>query len=131
MVELVYRYPGGGWDRIEFSVNPRVAFIARMLMTQDGMLCSIGDPQGSLQEQQKRMTPEDLRRAKRRYRKAWRTADKKKVLRWKQGPPHSTYTDFGRKEVPENIKIERMRKVNAFYKEKARALLKLDVAGQS
>ena len=78
-----------------------------MLMVEDGILCTIHKAPGQLQKLQEDMSPTDLHKCKRRYRKAWRTADKKKELR--SGPKLKL--------------LERSIRVNKYYINKAKQLI--------
>lgn len=113
--------PSGALFTMNYSfLDSRVEFLARMFMIEDGMLCTISRLPGWLEKSLVNMSPADARKAKRRFRKAWRMADKKRYLNVTDPKPE--YRQFGL-AVPEHIKFKRAKVVNTHYIEKARAIL--------
>ncbi len=106
---------------ISIMMNPRIQFFTRMLMIKDGLCCAMRGHE-KLLGQQAKMEASDLRQARRRFRKAWRAADKKKALRWREADV--SYTGGRPVPVPENIRIERTFQVYRYYRQKAKEIMR-------
>ena len=86
-----------------------------MFMIQDGIIPSV--ERGAVENHAKKMTQKEQRLAARRYRKAWRKADKHRRLRWIE--PEDTRMDFGSVHPPGNVRMHRAKIVKEYYLQKA------------